>query len=467
MMKWNQSKTPISGIKVFSVLFALLFFFFCLPGCGKKGSDGTSGADADQGDIDKLVLITPHHQNIRYEFEQAFVQYYQENFGKKVELEWRDVGGGSSSILRYLQNVYERSDTAEIDILFGGGEYPFQFLDNEGLLEPLTLQDDVLVNIPAVFGGMELYSKKKTWCGNVLSSFGFLYNKQLLEQLNIKPPTKWEDLASDQYFNMSVQGDPTQSGSTAAAFEMIVQSEAEWHAGWAKLLSILSNTKKFTESSGAAANAPGLGEAVVSVCIDFYGTMRVADAPDKLGYISPKGQTGYTPDPIGILKNPPHPQAAQRFVDFLLSIKGQALWALPVGHPDGPEKFLLNRTPIRKDFYTIYDEDTPEWIARPYSDGAEMTVDAELRSIRYGVLAQLVRAAAMDNLKFMKDARKKLIDRQYPKELMEIFYQLPENIDTNEEVYQIAEDLKDTAKAEIIVTDWTTFFRQQYKKVLE
>ena len=449
---------------VITLLSAGLIF---IGGCGKTEPDNQTSGSQTQSDSHMLVVISPHNKNICYEFERAFVKHCKEQYGFDATVQWRDVGSGSSSILQYLKNVYAHADTAGIDVFFGGGEYPFQYLEREGLLETLDLSDEALANIPATFCGMEMYSKEHKWCGNVLSSFGFLYNKQLLQEINVQPPTQWEDLGKPEYFDLSIQGDPTQSGSTAAAFEMIVQSAPDWQSGWEKLLSILSNAKKFTASSGDAANAPVLGEAVVSVCIDFYGTMRVSEAPDKLGYISPAGQTGYTPDPVGILKNPPNMDMAQKYVDFLLSTKGQCIWALRPGHPDGPEKYLLNRTPISKAFFEKYDADTPEWISRPYSSDKVMNVDMELRSVRYGVLAEIVRAAAIDNLKLMKQAKKKLIDEGNPEKLTEIFYKLPENIDTVEEIYTIAEQLKDTAQAEIIVTDWTNFFRDQYKQVIE
>lgn len=451
--------------KSFIGLIILLFCAAFIAGCSKKGTSSDQGGKEAEEDV--IVLISPHNENIRFEFEEAFKKYYQENYGNPVTLQWRNVGGGSSSILNYLNNVYDRSDTAGIDVLFGGGEYTFQQLQQSRRLEPLKLKDDVLANIPATLGGMEMYSNDLTWCGNVLSSFGFLYNKELISQLGISPPRQWEDLATKDYYDLSILADPTQSGSIAAAFEMIVQSEKDWKLGWKKLLSILSNAKKFTDSSAAAANAPVLGEAVVSVCIDFYGSMRVADAPDILGYISPKGQTGFTPDPIAILKNPPHPDAAQRFVDYVLSLEGQGLWALTAGHEAGPQRYLLNRPPIRRDFYDTYSEDIPEWIARPYAEGAEMMVDAKLRATRYGVLADLVRAAAIDNLKLMKEAKQKLIEAGHPADMSDLFYQLPENIDTTEEVYEIAEKLKDTAQAEIIVTDWTRDFRNRYKQILQ
>ena len=144
----------------------LLFLLACLPGvsgCGKSSPSGSGGEGAVT-----LVVITPHNENIKYEFRRAFSDYALEKYGREVTFQWRDVGGGSSSILQYLRNVYSGAETSGIDILFGGGEYTFQYLDTEGLLEPLELSEDVLESIPASFGGMDMISADRTWCGNCL-----------------------------------------------------------------------------------------------------------------------------------------------------------------------------------------------------------------------------------------------------------------------------------------------------------
>ncbi len=177
-------------------------------------------------------MISPHNEDIRNEFEKRFIQYYQEKYGKDIELEWRDVGGGSSTILAFLRNMYSQSDSSGIDVLFGGGEFPCQFLAAEGLLTPLELDADVLENIPDEFCGMPLYDKNLLWCGNVLSAFGILYNRDLCQRYDLKEPRLWQDLGQDKLFGLIVLADPGESGSAAATYEMIVQSAPDWPQGW-------------------------------------------------------------------------------------------------------------------------------------------------------------------------------------------------------------------------------------------
>lgn len=440
----------------------VILFAAFLGGCGKKTGDTEEAAAAA-----KVVVISPHNENIREEFDNAFHDWHQQKYGTGARIEYRDVGGGSNAILRFLRNVYSRSETSGIDVVFGGGEYTFQKLTEQGLLTRLELPAETMEQIPAHFSGMEMYDPQMYWIGNVVSSFGFIYNKQILDTVGIKPPQKWADLGGKEFFDLLMLADPSQSGSIAAAYEMIVQSEETWPQGWAKLLSILSNAKQFTDSSGAAADAPVIGLAPVATCIDFYGTMRVSKAPEKLGYISPKGETGFTPDPIGILKNPPNAETAKRFVEFVMSLRGQALWALPPGHEMGPKRSFLNRPPIRKDFYELYGNAIPKWVPLPYEEGSEMRVDAELRAVRFDVLVQLVRAAAVDNRDAMKKAKQALIASGFDPQLMKEFTRLPDNVDTVEDIRAIHEALNDKAQAERIVTEWISYFRDQYRQITQ
>jgi ABC-type Fe3+ transport system substrate-binding protein len=450
-------------------------------GCG--GEQGSSRNERATGDVEaqivrkwhkrldalparKLVLISPHNESIASEFGWAFVVHYALAHGKRVNLEWRDVGGGSTGIVRYLRNVYDHSDTAEIDIVWGGGQVEFQKLAGEGLLEPINFAPDALANIPATFGGLEMRDPNNLWCGSAISGVGFLYNRQLLDRSGAKPPANWDDLAGPGCFDLICLADPMQSGSAALVYVMIVQSEPTWPQGWAKLLGVLGNAKRFVDSAGAAANAPAMGEAPIAACIDFYGTTRVAEAPDMLVYVSPKGQTAFSPDPIAILKNPPSPELAQAFVDFVLSKEGQALWALKVGDPEGPVRNALGRQPIRTDVYGIYAGRFSPWTINPYDSGSGMTLDTKMLNESFGPMRNLVRAAAIDNLPYLQAARKKLIETNFAPAMLTEFNRLPDNVATSQAVADMDKKLRDKTQAEKITSQWQQFFRDKYRKIV-
>lgn len=424
-------------------------------GCSKK----------DDAGVPKVIVLSPHSDNIKYEIEKGFKAYYKAKYGTDAAIDWRDIGGGGSSILSYIRNVYSRSETCGIDILFGAGETPHQYLAADGLLTAYSPAEDYLAAVPEFFGGTRLYGPDHLWHGVVLSSFGFIYNKQLLSEMSLDVPLTWQELGQKQYFGHIMLADPSQSSSIAAAYEMILQSEKDWPAAWEKLLNILSNAKKFTSSSSAAVLAPGIGEAVIATCIDYYGALAIEQAPEKLAYVSPKGGTGFTPDPISILKNAPNPETAKRFVDYVLSFEAQGLWALKPGTPGGPEKTALNRLPIRKDVYEKYGSVIPEWMARPYAS-EPITIDPALREHRYDVMIELIKAAAVDNSAAMMAARK-VINATSDQKLKDEFYKLPDNVDTIDKIYVLHGKLEDDAFLQQLRSQWSKFYREKYANIIQ
>lgn len=451
-----------------------------LPGCRAPDAPADSrAADVDQQvrarwgkpladlPVRTLVAISANNENIQNEFAWAFSLHHALAYGQRVNIEWRDVGGGGGQIGRYLENEYKRHDSAGIDILWGGGDQAFRQLAKAALLEPLLLGDDLLNDnvIPARFGGIELLDAKRLWVGSAVSGFGFLYNAELLERFHIAPPAIWDDLADPRFADLLVLTDPTQSSSAAAAYRMIAQTGRDWPHGWAKLLRILANAKRFTNNAGSAANAPLVGESLASACIDFYGLLRVAESNGKLVYVSPPGQTVFTPDPIAILKNPPDRELASRFVDFVLSRPGQAMLALRVGAPDGPVRSPLARQPIRKDVYKDYARDLLPRLVDPYLAGQAMALTPDKDAVNYNVLRLLVRTATVDNLTGLRAARDRLIaTHDEPARLAE-FLALPPQADTLATMAAAAKTLSDPKSADDLTVRWQTFFAEKYRKV--
>lgn len=466
-----------------AIVWLLAAGCLCAVGCDSDKQDASRG-DPREGEADRLVrqkwqkslaelptvtlsIISPHNTEIENEFESAFSLHHAVQFGRKVDIEWRDVGGGGTSILQYLRNVYARKNTSGIDMVWGGGDFNFRKMADEDLLQPMTLGDDVRRNIPETFCGLAMYDQQGRWCGSAISGFGFLYNADLLKRLGRRPPVLWDDLGAPRFHGLIGLADPTKSGSAAAAYGMIVQSAPNWPDGWAKLLGILGNTKKFYDGASDAAEAPVSGETAVAACIDFYGATRVSKYPEILAYVSPEGQTAFNPDPIAILKNPPHPELAQRFADFVLSRRGQALWALRVGETDGPYRTALGRQPIRRDVYEAYAGKLSPWVINPYQAGRSMKLDTQLWNESFEVLRQLVSTAAVKNAGLLAAAKKKLIESNFDAELVAEFNRLPDNVARPEQLAEISRRLRDKKDADILITDWTTFFREKYRRIIQ
>lgn len=218
---------------------------------------------------DVVVVITPHNEAIRFEFENKFRSWYEEKTGRTVDVDWRTIGG-TSQIVRYIQSEFEnafrnywvndlgREWTAEVassfddsdavnsearqtflnsdvsvgmDIFFGGGSYEFQRQAGKGNLVSWESAANLEKRFPPEvfpqnFAGEVFWDADGQWIGAVLSSFGIIYNRNALDRLGVeKAPGSWSDLSRPEFFEEVALADPTKSGSMTKAFEMIVQEQ--------------------------------------------------------------------------------------------------------------------------------------------------------------------------------------------------------------------------------------------------
>ena len=91
-----------------------------------------------------------------------------------------------------------------------------------------------------------------------------------------------------------------------------------------------------------------VGEVAYGLAIDFYAWAQVDEVgEDYIGYTMPENLTIVNPDAIAILKGASHLEAAQLFLEFVMSEPGQKLWMLKKGAPGGPGEFQLNRSTRR------------------------------------------------------------------------------------------------------------------------
>lgn len=357
-------------------------------------------------DATKLVIVSPHNEQIRYEFARAFELWHLEEHGEPVNVVW-STPGGTSEIRRLLRAQWEasliegRAVGGDADLMFGGGTYEFTELAkpvrvrvgdeerSETVLAPLDLGaaylDSVYGDDPDI-GGVPMYSADGYWFGAALSGFGIVYNRDLLLQLSVPDPVVWADLANPRLEGAVSLVNPLKSGSVTTAFEAIMQ-RLGWTEGWQILRRAAANTRGFASSAPITPLEVSSGEVAAGICIDFYGryqaqAMKAGDLVsgarlegevDRVGYIDPPRQTVIDPDPIAMIRGAPHPELAMRFIKFVLSPRGQALWQYPVGSTEaygmGPQLFELRRMPIRPSMYVhmdrFVDKVDPFLIAEP------------------------------------------------------------------------------------------------------
>ena len=358
----------------------------------------------------RVVIITPHVDAIRNEFARGFAEWHRQQFGEPAEVDWRTVGGTSDS-LKFVQSEFARKpDGIGIDMFFGGGQEPYLILMEKYLASGYRPPPDVIDAIPRTLSGMEVYDAGFHWFSAALSSFGILQNTRVQRLVGLPQAQRWEDLANPKYFGWVGTGDPRNSGTMKVMFEAFLQAYG-WEKGWRLLAQIGGNARGFDRVSSSTAKDVTLGETACAFAIDFYGASQIGVAGrSNMVFTLPADFTAVNGDGICILKGATNLTTAQRFIDFTLGEPGQKLWFLPLGHPEGPRRYALERSSVRPDFYKRF-RGVSNIEVSPFELNQSFTYNANLGRDRNDLLAAMVGALLVDTHSELRAAWKAVISR--------------------------------------------------------
>ena len=327
---------------------------------------------------DEVVLISPHWEGIKVEFGRAFEAYYRQRFNRTVRVTWLDIGG-TGEISKYVtersHQAHERHETGiGADIFFGGGMDILPSFAGAGIFQPMPLPDELAAQLPPSLNGQILRDPKNLFFASCLSSFGFVYNSDVLARAKLPEPKSWDDLGRPEYAGWISCGDPTLSGSLHQAFEIVLQSEG-WERGFVTLARMLSNARAFNEGGTSIPRDVSLGQSAVGPCIDFYASAPIRrQGLTQLKLVVPSGAAVVSPDGIAVFAGAPHLQAAREFLLFTLSEAGQRLWYQPRGTPGGPVDYDLERLPVMP---SIYDSGAPtNTVLNPFKNPTTFQFDS-------------------------------------------------------------------------------------------
>lgn len=286
-----------------------------------------------------LVIVTRHDATIQYMTKQLFLK---SDVAKKYHIT-------DLKFIKVPESLWPSYVEKGADVGWGGGPTLFDDLYRGGYLAPI--KDDKILGllgnpIPTEMAGMPMVRKDDKgdvyWIAAAISSFGFTVNKKQLDKWNLPVPQKWEDIASETWAVDPAQygiADPTRSTSNTRIYQIILQAFG-WDQGWRIMTLIAANSKVYM-ASDAVRDAVINGEIAAGNTIDFYGYTAMRQNPD-CQYVIPQGESIINGDPIALLKNAKHPEAAQAFIYWVLT-EGQAIWMSPD----------INRLPINPKIFDM------------------------------------------------------------------------------------------------------------------
>ena len=492
----NGSRRCREGLLLVALAAVLLGPFLLQPAVSTTGRQDR-----------RLVVLTPHPERLRAEFGQAFARHWQERTGESVRIDWR-VPGGTSEIAVLLKSEYSaafqdhwtrvlgRSWSAEVarhflsgkappedparraflaspvgigvDLFFGGGAYDFQVQAEAGTLvaeqgagtglralrerHPTWFSE---TGIPESVSGEPFRDSADRWVACCLSSFGMVFNRDVLRRLGVaEDPRRWRDLADPRLAGQLALADPGRSATVTKAFEMLLQQEMQeamrrrlaggvaaaaaeregvregWREGLALIQRISANARYYSDSSSKIPLDVARGDAAAGLCIDYYGrsteeALRREGQSPRVGFVMPEGGSSVSVDPIGLLRGAPDPELATAFMEFVLGDPGQRLWSFRAGAPGGPEHTALRRLAARRDFYTpanlAHMSDADE---RPYEKAKLFTYRAEWTGAAFSTLRFLIRVLCVDAHREQRAAWRALVAAGFPPGATAVFHSL-------------------------------------------
>lgn len=329
-----------------------------------------------------LVILTRHDTTIWEGFEGPFLA---SDFAKQngvTDIEWLQPDAS------FWKQVIERGDKP-VDVAWGGGPTLFDQLVRDNLLSPLD-DPSLLQTVDGIsdtIGGAPMKRKDASgqivWVAAAISSFGFTVNHDFLRRYNLPAPQKWEDLASVEYAKLlptaSISmGNAPQTTSNTRIYEIILQAFG-WEKGWSIMARMAGNSQIYS-GSVETQQAVEIGEVGVGMSIDFYGYTTQLRNPST-EYVLPEGQSIINGDPIALAKSTQHKQAAQAFINFVLSPEGQSLWLSEKVNrmPVRAEAFQTELGKKRPDLERVYQK-TIANIGIPFEDPLALSYEASIRT---------------------------------------------------------------------------------------
>lgn len=173
--------------------------------------------------------------------------------------------------------------------------------------------------------------KTKTYVAQGASALAIAYNTKS----GLPVPTKWSDLTKPAYKDQVTMPDPSSSGSALSLLQGLATKDEK---GTWELFKKLKDNGMIVPGANDAALTPVLqgAKGIVFGAVDYI-TLGAKKKGESIDIVYPKDGTVLAARPMFIPKSAKNPDAAKKFVDYVLSDEGQEMVAkvfLMTARPD-------------------------------------------------------------------------------------------------------------------------------------
>ena len=289
--------------KTILILFTLIFILAACQPAAAPASPQT------------LTVITHDSFSVS---KELVTQFEEANNAKLVFIQ----GGDTGSVLNRLILTSVNNDLPEADVFYGlDNTFLSRALEHD-LFEPY--QAEALAKVPAEFRLDPSNNVLPVDYGDVCIN----YDKAWFKENNLTLPTSLQDLTKPEYKGLLVVENPaTSSPGLAFMFATIAEfGQEDWLTWWKAMkdnqVAVVSDweTAYYTNFSGSSGKGPQ--PMVVSYASSpaaelIYAQTELSESPTA-SLVAP-GMCWRQVEFVGILKNSPHRELAEKFVDFLFS----------------------------------------------------------------------------------------------------------------------------------------------------
>lgn len=286
-------------------------------------SDGAATADPAADDAGPSGTLTVYTSEPQAKIDEVVSAYREVN--PNVEVEVFRAGTGELKT-----RIATEKDTGGIqaDVILAADVPTFETYAAEGDLQVLDIGNTGELNPDVV-------DPEGYYVGTRIIPTVIAYNTTMVDTA----PESWADLTKPEYAGTIAMPNPDVSG--AAAFNTAVWLEDK-NLGEPWLTALMANKPTVLESNGPVGQAVAGGTAEIGIVVD-YVARELAEKGSPIALAYPRDGVPYVSQPAGVFSDAANPEAANEFVEFLVSQEGQQLAVeqsyLPVrgdaGVPDG------------------------------------------------------------------------------------------------------------------------------------
>jgi iron(III) transport system substrate-binding protein len=225
-----------------------------------------------------------------------------------------------------ISRVKAEKNAPQADIVLGGAESQHISLALDGALA--QYKSGALAGIPPAIGTSPTYARDNSWTGFCVLTLGIGINEARFRQKfpGKSFPATWDDLADPAYKGELVFTDPVKSSTGYLFLQSQLQARGT-EAGWEYFKKLTPLAAQLPASGGAPPQLVGRGE--YAICVAYVHALQlyaVQGFPVKI-IVPPK--TAGEVDAVSIIKNGPNAKSktAEKFIDFMLSVEAQELFA--------------------------------------------------------------------------------------------------------------------------------------------